>query len=202
MPYKSSLNNRFQASIKQVDELLAIHTFLMHAPTGPTDNILRAALTMLVSAIDTFVHELIINAILFEISEEKSIFDLRNINIPIGTIKAPSEEQRRIAIANHLRKQYGKESFQSSAKIESALSTIGITKVWKSISAHLNMSAEDIKLTLDLLVRRRNQIVHEGDLDHLHQPRDIFREDIDNSKIFCERFFIALYELYSNKLST
>ena len=95
---------------------------------------------MLVSAIDTFVHELIINAILFEIAEEKSVFDLKKISIPIETLKAPSDEQRTIAIANSLRKQYGKESFQSSVKIESALAAIGITKIWKSLSAPMNMS--------------------------------------------------------------
>lgn len=185
MPYSTSLISRFESSISQVDELLAIHRYLQSAPvTQVTDNILRAALTMMVSAIDTSVHELIINAIIFEIREDQSIFSIDKIKIPISTLKVSDSEIRLKLIESELRLQYTKESFQSSKKIESALATIGIKKVWTKLSDILDKPPESIKKTLDLLVRRRNQIVHEGDLDHLHNLREIQREDLDNSLLF------------------
>ena len=84
MPYRTSLISRFESSISQVDELLAIHHYLHSVPvTQVTDNLLRAALTMLVSAIDTSVHELIINAIMFELREDKSVFQIDKVKIGV-----------------------------------------------------------------------------------------------------------------------
>ncbi len=181
MPYKNSLISRFRSSISQVDELLAIHHYLQSVPiTQVTDNILRAALTMIVSAIDTTVHELVVNAIMYEIKEDKSVFTIDKIRIGISASKETDYENRLRIIESELRSHYSKESFQSSRQIENVLATIGITKIWKKLSATTGQPPQDIKITLDLLVRRRNQIVHEGDLDHLHSLREIERDDIEN----------------------
>ena len=198
MPYRTSLISRFESSISQVDELLAIHHYLQSVQvTQVTDNILRAALTMMVAAIDTSVHELIVNAVVFEIREDKSIFSVDKMKISISTLKEPGFESRIRLIESELRRQYAKESFQSSRKIESALATIGITKIWKKLSTILDQPPENIKIKLDLLVRRRNQIVHEGDLDHLHSLREIIREDLDDSVLFTRELVYGIISEYS-----
>lgn len=197
MQYKTNLISRFEASISQVDELLAIHDYLQSFPiTEPTDNILRASLTMMVSAIDTSVHELIINAIMFEIKEDKSIFKLDNVKIGALAMKESDENTRIRLIESDLRRQFAKESFQSTRQIETSLAQIGITKIWTKLSSTLRQPAEDIKIKLDLLVRRRNQIVHEGDLDHLHSIRDIDREDIDASLTFTKNLVNGIIDEY------
>lgn len=176
MHYKTSLISRFEASISQVDELLAIHSYLQSAPvTEVTDNILRASLTMMVSAIDTSIHELLISAIMFEIREDKSIFKLDKVKIGALASKESDRDTRIRMIEADLRRQFSKESFQSSKQIENSLSQIGITKIWTKLAPLLSLTPEDIKIKLDLLVHRRNQIVHEGDLDHLHCIREIAR---------------------------
>ena len=199
MPYKTSLISRFETAISQVDELLAIHYYLQSAPvTEVTDNILRAALTMMVSAIDTSVHELIISAIMFEIKEDKSIFKLNNIKIGALASKESDKDTRLRLIESDLRRQFSKESFQSSRQIENSLAQIGITKIWTKLAVTCGQLPGDIKIKLDLLVRRRNQIVHEGDLDHLHSIRDIYREDLDGSLAFTKDLVTGLIDEYIN----
>jgi hypothetical protein len=199
MPNRTSLISRFEASISQVDELLAIHYYLQSAPvTQVTDNILRASLTMMVSAIDTSVHELIISAIMFELKEDKSVFNLENVKIGALALIESDEDTRIRLIESDLRRQFSKESFQSSRQIESSLAQIGITKIWKKLASTLGQSPEDIKVKLDLLVRRRNQIVHEGDLDHLHSIREIGREDLYDSLAFTKNLVAGIINEYTN----
>ena len=201
MPYKTSLISRFEASISQVDELLAIHHYLQSAPvTEVADNILRASLTMMVSAIDTSIHELIINAVMFEIREDKSIFTLSNIKVGALAAKESNAVIRTRLIESDLRRQFAKESFQSSRQIESSLAQIGITKIWTKLSSTLKQSPEDVKIRLDLLVRRRNQIVHEGDLDHLHSIRDINRQDVYDSLAFTKNLVEGIIDEYGKLL--
>jgi hypothetical protein len=153
MPYRRSLNSRFETSISQVDEILTIHLYLHSVPvTQVTDNLLRAALTMLVSAIDTSIHELIINAVMFELS---------------------------------------------SRQIEGALAKIGIKKIWSKLSPVIGQAPDDIKIRLDLLVRRRNQIVHEGDLNHLHNLQVIERNDLDESLRFTKELMSGIIYEYT-----
>lgn len=187
--------------MSQVDELLAIHHYLQSVPTTQiTNNILRASLTMLVSTIDTTIHELLINAIMCELKERKSIFSIEKIQIDIISHKESDPEARLRIINACLRQRYAKESFQSSRQIENALSTIGITKIWTKLSVQICMPPEDIKRKLDLLVRRRNQIVHEGDLDHLHSLRDIERNDLDEARVFAKELVYGIINEYTHKL--
>lgn len=202
MPYRSSLLLRFNLSISQVEELLLIYNYLQAVPaTQVTDNILRAALTMIVSAIDTCIHELMVNAIMFEMKENKSIFKINNINVEISISREQNQEDRLRLIESALRRQFAKEAFQSSRQIESALATIGISKIWRTLSATIGNSPEAIKLKLDLLVRRRNQIVHEGDLDHLHNLRDIGRQDIENALNFARELVSGIMDEYTKLIA-
>lgn len=201
MLYKTSLLSRFGASMAQVDELLAIHKYLKTVPaTQITDNLLRAALTMIVSAIDTSVHELIISAIMYEIREDKSIFQIEDVKVSVYVYKEIDLGDRLRLIESELRRQYEKESFQSSRQVESVLSKVGITKIWSKLSEILGQSPEDIKKRLDLLVHRRNQIVHEGDLDHLHNLREIQRQDLDISLKFTRDMVNAIIQIYTDMI--
>jgi len=202
MPYRTSLISRFEASISQVDELLAIHYYLQTVPVAEVpDNILRAALTMMVSAIDTSVHELIINGIMFEIKESKSIFNLDKVKIGVLASRESDHDTRVRLIESDLRRQFAKESFQSSRQIETSLAQIGITKIWTKLSSMIGQPPEDIKIKLDLLVRRRNQIVHEGDLDHLHSLRDIEREVLDESLKFTKLLVNGMIDEFTKLVS-
>lgn len=198
MPFKRRPTLRFDSAINQVNELLAVHTFLSSIPASPVaDNILRASLTMLVSALDTYIHELVVNALLFELSKGYSVFHIEKVRISLKCASDESFDDRFAIIESELRRQFSRESFQSSRQIENILSSIGIKKIWGKLSNRMDISPEDIKRKLDLLVRRRNQIVHEGDLDSLHSLQDISRIEIDESYRFIQQVKDAIfYEYY------
>lgn len=199
MPYKTNLIKRFESSISHVNELLAVHSYLQTAPTTQiADHLLRAALTMLVSAIDTSIHELIISAIMYELKQEKEIFKTNGFKIAVFIAKESDLNERLRLIEAELRRQFSKEAFQSSRQIESALASIGINKIWTKLSATRGQSPEDIKIRLDLLVRRRNQIVHEGDLDHLQNLQEIRRQDLDESLLFTKEIINGIILEYLN----
>ncbi|MBP7516742.1 MAG: hypothetical protein KA768_02835 [Desulfobulbus sp.] len=202
MPYSRNLNLRFESSISQVNELLAVHSYLQSAPVvRVADNVLRAALSMMVSTIDTSVHEIVVNSIIFELKEGKSAFSLDKVKVGIMVFKEPDDDERIRLIESDIRRQLAKESFQSSRQIESSLAQIGITKIWTKLSVLTGMTPEDIKIRLDLLVRRRNQIVHEGDLDHLHSLRDIERDVVDDSLKFTRLMINGMIDEFSKIIS-
>lgn len=197
MHARSLLDRKLRASVGQVDELLAIYRFL-HSNAAPSakDNVLRAALTMLVSTIDTSVHELIVSAVIRRVADDRLPFDITKQTISMQCLLIVDPEQRAAAVEADLRRQYSKETFQSSRQLEAALANIGVSKIWNRISARLGKAPEQIKLELDLMVRRRNQIVHEADLDGLHSLQPISISMLDNLYTFTTTFVTALFDEY------
>jgi hypothetical protein len=199
MPFRALLDLRFSASVVQVDELLAIYRYIHANSEIPAkDNVLRAALTMLVSTIDTSVHELVISAILRKLSNDQLQFDISKQTISMQCVLQPDSVQRFAMVEASLRRQYSKETFQSSRQLENVFAGIGINKIWSRVSARLGKTAEEIKLQLDLMVRRRNQIVHEADLDGLHCLQPISIGLLDDLHAFTISFVRALFDEYGS----
>jgi hypothetical protein len=157
---------------------------------------------MLVSTIDTSVHELVIGAVLKELTDPRAIFDINKQKIGIRCILETNASLRLTMVEADLRMQYSRETFQSSNQIESALSAVGINRIWTRLSPRLNKRAEDITLRLNLMVRRRNQIVHEADLDAHHNPQQISLSMIEELYCFTTEFVNSLFDEYSNLMET
>jgi hypothetical protein len=199
MQSRSAMDRRFNASIGQVDELLAIYRYI-HTNSGiaAKDHILRAALTMLVSSIDTSVHELVIRAIVSKLDDNRLAFNVDKQTISVQCVLHHDLAQRVIMAEADLRKQYTKETFRSSTQIETVLAEIGINKIWSRISPKFSKKPEDIKVRLDLMVRRRNQIVHEADLDSLQNVQRISIDMVEELYAFTKTFVNALFDEYQN----
>lgn len=199
MSFRSVLDQRFAASVGQVDELLAIYRYIHATSDIPAkDNVLRAALTMLVSAIDTSVHELVVSAIVRKLSDDQLAFDISKQTISIQCVLVADLAQRIAMIEADLRRQYSKVTFQSSRQIEAAFTSIGVNKIWSRLSTRLGKSPEEIKLQLDLMVRRRNQIVHEADLDGLHRLQALSIEMMEDLHTFTTAFVNAIFDEYQS----
>lgn len=199
MPTRNLAFQRFDASVGQVDELLAIYRYIHANSEIPAkDNILRAALTMLVSAIDTSVHELVISAVVSKLTDGQHVFDISKQLVSIQCILEPESSQRIVMAEADLRRQYAKETFQSSRQLETVLASIGINKIWSRLSGRLGSTPQEIKLKLDLMVRRRNQIVHEADLDGFHCLQQISLEMVESLYEFTTQFVRALFAEYES----
>jgi len=142
---------------------------------------------MLVSAIDTSVHELVVSAIVRKLNDDQLTFDISKQTISIQCV-----------LVADLRRQYSKVTFQSSRQIEAAFTSISVNKIWRRVSTRLGKSPEEVKLQLDLMDRRRNQIVHEADLDGLHRLQALSIEMMEDLHTFTTAFVNAIFDEYQS----
>lgn len=76
-------------------------------------------------------------------------------------------------------------TFQSSRGVEDAMLMLGKRKAFNKISAEIQppQCVQDIKDWLNRIVHRRNQVVHEGDLQRQSRPQQIKRKPADDAAI-------------------
>ena len=78
-----------------------------------------------------------------------------------------------------------KQTFQSPRGVEGAMTLLGKRNGFAKIATEIvpPQGAQDIKDRLDVIARRRNQIVHEGDLQRQSRPQNIKRVPIDSTQV-------------------
>lgn len=91
-------------------------------------------------------------------------------------LSAPTVADREQTARMHVAQRLGLETFQRSDAIGSALSMVGVARVWATA---FPPPATSPAKQLDLIVARRNRIVHQGDSDpvSLGAPTPIGAED-------------------------
>lgn len=188
--------NQFKANLGYVKDLDSLYIYLKDTLLLPNDlsDILRAQWTYSVSALDKLIHELVrIGMVeIFNgtrtatpkfLSFTISIDTLNNIKSSTGT--PPPEfwfEQEVVKKHSHL-------SFQEPDKISDALSNIwSSSHKWNDLSIATGIAETDLKTRLKNIVSRRNQIVHESDIN----PTTGLRNDIDKTDSDFVFSFISL----------
>lgn len=156
-------------------------------------DILRAALVLLVSALDTFIHN-IVRLGMVEILKGERIKpdDYKKIKISLGIINfEPNYEW----FESHIRREHASVSYQSPKQVSDAIRHISKLDLWKEIGNTLNRDQEILKRELKEIVDRRNQIAHESDLDEFGQKRAIRKEDFLVNIDFIEKLVNTIYNL-------
>lgn len=154
----------------------------------------RMALVMSVAAIDSYMHALVLR----RLADARRAADLpkalAKLELPFAqmarladaTIEAQREQRRSrpwVQVKEALQERLLKETFQSYDQVALALSIAGVEKPWNKIATELGETPEDKKGWLNGLVHRRNQIVHEGDLERASRPRKIKFNVIDHDEV-------------------
>ena len=150
----------------------------------------RMAIVMSVAAVDTYLHAVILGGIGPRGQADPSPA-LRSLDITLGELVdlADSEadarregrhSRPRVQAKNVLHRRLLRKTFQSSSQLAEAMSYAGVSKSWSLLSTDLGEPAKTLKARLDGLVHRRNQIVHEGDLQRLVRPQRLKFNDIDH----------------------
>ena len=153
---------------------------------------LRAEWVTRVSALDLFIHEVIAQAVL-EIFEGRrpvtpafSRFQVSNKTMS-RIRSASSETEASAAFDLHVRERLGRMTFQNPDDIAEGVKLCSTIDLWNVLALHLGATAvskideaKRLKTILSLIVRRRNIIVHEGDLQPSppREPLPIKREDL------------------------
>jgi hypothetical protein len=194
------------------------------APAELTD-LLRSELVNLVSAMDRFIHEFVRIGIINSYTSQLPQTDkCKSIPIKLSTLnkviecqsrKNPptcNEETAEYWINNEIKIILRSMSFQKIDKIKDALSYIWnldhkIPAIMDKMhypfpEASSNANQKFLEKKIDLIVTRRNQIVHEADYDiSVNSKQTIDVNWLDDTILFVKEFVYSIYENISGDSS-
>jgi len=192
--------DQFQINIKQVRHLGGLFNALKTRTTSAVDltDILRAQLVLVVSVLDHFIHE-VVRIGMLEIYEGKRSKTAQYAKFQVS-LESASQGIKNPSISNWLdneiRISHAWRSFQRSDKISEAIRLVSDEKLWDYIANGLNRPSSDIQTQLNLIIDRRNKIVHEADIDPTDKScRWPIDEDLVNEAVdFIENIALAIYD--------
>ena len=157
------------------------------------DELLRAALVIGVSALDRYVHERVTKGIVTALRKGPSTIQQRQFTLPAATamriadkVRTARKSSNQVRPANEIRhavqEEIHKRPFQGWRDIENAFALLGITKFDGQLQTAFHVGdLSAIKRQLNGIVRRRNQIVHEGDLKVHQRGGQVNRNKIEHA---------------------
>ncbi|MEM6630454.1 MAG: HEPN domain-containing protein [Bacteroidota bacterium] len=194
--------DQFRKDIGKVREIDSLYYYLKNKLQLPNDltDLLRSEIVYSTSALDKLIHELVrIGMIDIFCNRRIATNRFKNYTISMSTYNGiisstiqPQEywfEQEVINKHKHL-------SFQDPQKISEALSLIWDEEhKWQKIAIRMYTDQRTIRTQLKNIVSRRNQIVHESDLDSFTGVKNrINQTDTKFIVDFIEMLGEAIYE--------
>jgi hypothetical protein len=184
----------FEAVWERCAMLATLHAYLEKnvAPVVQPDELLRAEWVSRVSAMDLYVHELVAQRMvgIFEGRLPATDAFLR-FQVSADTLRrirsAPSSVSANAAFDLYVRESLARLSFQSPDAIADGVRLCSSVELWNAVAlqtgatqGNKNAVARSLKRDLSLIVRRRNGIAHEGDLQQspLREALPISRADL------------------------
>ncbi len=164
------------------------------------EELLRAQIVMAVSAVDTFFHNVVKIGLLQIFNGSRPIGKAASYPIELLDVISINREndsyRKQLLLENAIMKISSKDSYQSAASIEYAVGLLGIKGIWTKLSPLMGIPAEDIKNKISLIVRRRNQIAHESDINPATMLRyPITKADANDVVDFLDKFVNSVYNL-------
>jgi hypothetical protein len=196
---------RFDDSFKRIRNQDSIYKHLvstLHFPEKDISDMLRSEVVYAVSSFDRFIHDIVKQGMVDIFMGNRpitsaysnfsiSLNQLQAIRIA-GSIPPPQSIFEDIIIEKHKHL-----SFQEPNKVSEALSLIWNENYkWQKIAICMGVTDNDLKTELKNIVIRRNQIVHEGDLNIMTgQLQDIYYSDTVISVDFIEKLGNCIFSL-------
>lgn len=157
--------------------------------------LLRAALVGAVSALDRYCHETLIIRVIRQVTRSERNWPgaLKKVKVSLSTVKKAIAHARvrkgkggRIRprpmniIRHALQDQFHRDlTLQGSEEIAQAFSMIGVQNLWTTCGNKVAERPTAIIQRLDRIVRRRNQIVHEGDIKRYLRGGRVIQNSIE-----------------------
>lgn len=210
-----TVHNQFLHNIASVRELDSLYDFLKNSQKLSNDlsDLLRAEIVYSVSALDKFVHEIVrigmieafngqrirtnkfngftLSAKTLEKIKETAIERILNPTRPPLPDELPEYWFEREIVLKHK-----SVSYQTPTNIGDGLSHIWKEEhKWQKISLLMNINEKDVKTQLETIVARRNQIVHEADLDIQNGLKNTISDtDVKDSVDFIEKLGNSIFD--------
>lgn len=179
------------------------------------EELLRAANVMIVSALDRYVHEVVVQNVIRRLNQGGTIPGaMKKLRVPLLVVKEAVDhaktrrgkggkiKPRAMTIVRHGLQDLLHQDMtcQSPDEIGDALAMVDVPKVWSTCGKVMGCSADDLKRELNRIVRRRNQIAHEGDIKRKRRGGKIDLHAVDPAKmrtdiLWLERLVIEIDKL-------
>lgn len=180
---------KFESNIASASILERIFEYLSKKtlPFEP-DELLRAEYVMLVGAFDCYVHDFVRERMVMAFKTPSTIPDkTRDYKVSLGVMMDIISETNPISqmqmLENEIKKTESAFSYQSSSSVEYVLGMVGFKKIWTTLWSKNDAATK--KNQLNLIVRRRNQIAHEADMDYATNTKNIISlSDVVDAKDF------------------
>lgn len=166
---------QFKQNINEIQKINDLYKFnkQQFKNTVDIDGLLRMEIVMAVSALDQYIHQVVV---------EKATDTLRNgRKIPANfsklllsydsldnILKSGNISDVIVFVERDLRLKLSWRSFQQPDKISEALKYISDYNVWAEISTRMSKEVSAVKQQLELIVKRRDCIAHEADYDYIN----------------------------------
>lgn len=187
----------FNASSERVRGLGGLHSAL-HSLTTPaidSSDLLRAQIVLTVSALDYFVHEIVVLGMLETFQGVRSptvAFNRQRVSghLLLGARSAATFE-------TDVRERHSVLSFQQPEKVADAVRLISEKPLWAEVSRMLGRTEQSVKAELKLIVERRNKIAHEADIDPSYPGArwPIVPQDTATALVFTEQVVDAIFKV-------
>lgn len=152
------------------------------------------AIVMAVAALDTYLHRRVYQSIApgQELPAALGklgitfveLADLANASLEARRKNPPVQDRPWVRVRNTLNDRLLKITFQSHQDVADALAMVGVKQGWAKIAAAIpagGVTPAFLQHELDAIVRRRNQVVHEGDFTQLYRPRTLRRNAVSQA---------------------
>lgn len=157
----------FNSNIKLVREIDATYGRLRKSGAKAIDleDLLRSQVVMSVSALDLLIHRIVLTGMIsVAIGARPVPAQFRKFRPRLDSVLyGPTTPEPFAWLAIDIREQHALRAFQSTDRISEAIRLIYDGALWPAVAIRLRMPENDMKNLLNLIVQRRNQIVHEFD---------------------------------------
>jgi len=154
---------QFRENIQRVKNLEALHAYLATNTELDISDILRAEVVLIVSALDTFIHD-IVRLGMLEILRGERTRTLKYQKFSV-TMNIVNFDERYNWFEEEIRRRHSQLSFQRSENIREAIKHISKPDIWELVADKIGKNKDDIIKHLNLIIKRRDKIAHESDID-------------------------------------
>ena len=176
--------------------------FNQNAKDVDASDILRAEFVLIVSAFDCYIHDLVKKGMVEIFNGTRvSNKNYENYTLSMSQIKNVLDQDavlRSDTLGGAISDINSKDSYQAPKSIEYALGLISYNNIWTQLSPILGLTPETIKNRIAVIVRRRNQIAHEADLQStISEERNaICLSDVQGVSSFLKQLVNGIDSLY------
>jgi hypothetical protein len=159
---------QFQSNIARSRELVGLGKAIAGITVGTVDaaDMYRAALVQSVAALDSYVHDVVLDYAVDIVKGVRGPGSATRVGLDVTavgsltTATSPVELELRARAA--INERLSRETYQKPDDVAQAFAMVGVPGLW---AAAFGNSAGAVKRNLNLVVGRRNRIVHRCDLD-------------------------------------